>query len=434
MDLSKLLELRESIRTSVRQLEDIKSERALSTNQARALTKYQEQLGDLDGQIEEARALESRAVEERQRTIAALGATDFSAALRSGPAVGSERFAGADASRPAASTDTMELRSYGLGDKDLRSAFDVRDNAPTLGQHLRAMVTGRTDGLTAEQRTLISSGGAAAINGASMLNLVDMAMQESNIFAAGARIVPLKDGPSAKIARITAQPAVQWAPDTAERDLEDGAFVIEPQNLASRSVWVYATISRESWDDCVGLEGAVVTAFSRQLALAFDHGALIGAGSTAEPLGICNMTNATDGIAELADVGVLADYKPFVRAAGKVLANHHTPTSVMFSSGTYTDLACLQATDDQPLMPPAAYSKLAETVNDLIGDEYAVVGDLSKLVVGVRTDAQIEVVSTGVGFKKGQIEVRGLIRYDVALEDPGAVCLMSGIGDEEASV
>lgn len=432
MNSQQLMELRESIRASVRQLEDLKGTQALSTNQQKALDKYKEQVADLDGQIEEARALESGAAEERAAVVArvlaapAEGGAGFSATNATGFAASmnrSLRNMGGGTDRAEVASDPTELRSFGVGD-DLRSVMRPAAGA-NLAAVVRGMATGDWSHVSAEERGLISTGAAAAIPGASVLEIVEKAMQQSVVFQAGARIVNI-DRPTEKVARVISTGTPEWKPDAADRDLTDQAIVIDPVDLTAFSAWLFTECSIESLEDATGLDTAITDAFAQQLAILYDEAAVSGSGEDM-PLGVGEMTYATDGINEITDAGELVDHKPFIRAAGQVLAKHHTPSSVMIDSDAWTELAMLQDKNDQPIQPPKAYTDLGEHVTDFLPDGNAIVADWSKWLFGTRTNITLEVSRTGTGFKRGFVQIRAYVRFGGVPTDPTAFCRVSGI-------
>ncbi|NTU70257.1 MAG: phage major capsid protein [Coriobacteriia bacterium] len=425
MNLEQLMELRSSIHASVRGLEDLKAKQALSTNQVKALEKYQEQVAELDEQIAEARAADSIATERRSAVIASLGGNQTIS-----PFAGGEfraQFAGADGSRVdggAPAQGPVEFRSFGVAD-DLRTATAVNTREANLAAVVRGMATGDWSHVPAEQRTLISSGAAAAIPGASVLEIVEKAMQQSVVFKAGARIVAI-DRPTEKVARVISTGTPEWKPEAVDRELTDQTITIEPADLTAYSAWLFTECGIETLEDATGLEEAITNAFAQQLASLYDQAALAGTG-TDMPLGIGAMTFADDGINELTNTGLLADHTPFIRAAGTVFAKHHTPSSVMIGSGAWTELAMLADTTGQPIQPPKAYTDLSEHVTDFLPDGNAIVADWSKWLYGTRTNITLEISRTGTGFKRGMVQIRAYVRFGGVPTDPTAFCRVSGI-------
>jgi len=318
--------------------------------------------------------------------------------------------------------------------QSLAGAIGVSSDVSLSGL-VRGLGTGNWRGMRSDVRALMSSGAAASIPGYVTAGIVDLARESSVIFRAGAALMPI-DSPSAKVARMTSEPAVEFLPESAERDLTDGQWGFDAAVLDACSAWLYTTLTIEAIEDCVDLDAAIQRSFAAQLALAFDEAALVGDGAD-QPVGIALMSNSEDRIIEADNaVGTVADYVPFVQAMGLVKAAHHEPSSIFMSPSLWTQLACLQDGDLNPLQTPRAYSKMSEYVTSYLdavplaepATTTAIVGDFSKLTVGVRTDLTIEVSRTaGDAFKKGAVAVRGYVRFGTYLTDPTAFALLRGI-------
>lgn len=315
--------------------------------------------------------------------------------------------------------------------QSMAGAFGVPSDV-SLTQIVRGIGLGDWRGIKPDVRAQVSSI-PAAIPGAVSAGIVDMAREQSVIFRAGAQLMPI-DTPSAKVARMTSEPAVQWEPEAADRDLTDGSWTFDAAELTAESAWLYTTLSVEALEDCLNLDATIQTAFAAQLSLAFDQAGLVGSGADM-PVGIINMGHDEDRIIETLDVGAIRGYEPFVRAAGAVKAAHHEPSSVILTPDLWTELACLTDDVGNPLQPPRVYSALNEFVSGFLPsnggtgtDEHTViVGDLSKLTIGVRTNITLEVSRLGAGFKKGAIEVRGYVRFGAYLTDPTAIAVLRGV-------
>ena len=315
----------------------------------------------------------------------------------------------------------------------LRDSVSVMPSDATLPGLVRGLATGDWRDTRPEVVALLTSGVPAAIPGYASAGIVDLAREQSVVFRAGAQIMPV-DSPSAKVARMTGEPAVEWVPESADRDLTDGAWSFDAAELTAYSAWLYTTLSIEAVEDCIDLDAAIQNSFAAQLALAFDQAGLAGDGAD-QPVGLVNMGTADDRIIEQNAVGEIADYLPFVRAAGAVKAAHHEPSSVILTPDLWTELNCLQDGDLNPLQTPRAYAALNEFVSGYLPEdggvgEYehtAIVGDLSALTFGVRTDVTVEISRLGDGFKKGAVAVRGYVRFGSYLTQPDAICVLRGI-------
>lgn len=318
--------------------------------------------------------------------------------------------------------------------QSMRAALGLPQEDVSLTAIVRGLGLGDWRGIGGDVKAMILSGGAAAaVPGYVTAGIVDLAREQSVVFRAGAQLLPIAT-PSAKVARMTSEPAVEWQPEAVDRDLTDGAWTFDIAELTAASAWLYTTLSIEAAEDAVGLEETISNAFAAQLALAFDEAGIAGDGID-KPVGLINMGTAQDRIIEMNAVGALADYRPFVQAMGLVKAAHHEPTSVLMPVETWTALACLQDADNNPLRAPRAYAELSEFVSGYLptdggvgaNEHTTIVGDLSAMAYGVRTDLTLEVSRTGAGFKKGALELRGYVRFGMYLTRPEAIAIMRGI-------
>ena len=280
----------------------------------------------------------------------------------------------------------------------------------------------------------MSSGVSGALPDYEVLGIVQEALQDSVIFSAGARVVPM-GAPSVKLARISSVPDVQIRPESEDRDLADQAPSFTPETLDAHSAFLYATTTLEAVEDIANLQETITGVFARQLARAWDKHALAGDGNTG-PLGL-GMMFAQDGVSEVeAGNAAPTGYGSFVEAVARVRAKHHKPTAVVLDVPVWTTLAALTDTTKQPLVPPRAYSELSEYVSDFLPrDAYscAVVGDFSRLLVGIRTDIQIEVNRQGPEFKKGGLAIRGFMRWGSFVDDPAAFAIIRGLDGTDLS-
>ena len=333
---------------------------------------------------------------------------------------------------PASARRIGELQSYGAGD-DLRAR--IRPDGPSIGQIVRSMVSGDSSGL--QGYSLLSSGVSGALPEYEVLGIVEQALQASVIFSAGARVLTM-NAPSVKFARVTSTPDIQIEAESDSRDLTDTAPGFEPAQADAYSAFMYCTTSLESVEDIANLDQTITGIYARQLARAWDKYALGGDGND-QPLGLGFMF-AADGVSEVDASGTTLDgYSKLIEAIGKTRARFHDPNAIVLDVPTWTALAMLrdnsgfEAHTGAYMMPPVAYSKLAEYVSDFLPQgadpvtSTAVVGDFSRLVVGIRTNVQIEVDTMGSGFKSGKIAIRGRMRWSSFVDDPTAFAVVRGI-------
>lgn len=344
---------------------------------------------------------------------AALARADGAAA---GPATGARRVA-------------PELHSYGRGD-DLRA--NLRADGPGIGQIVRALATG--DSRALGEYSVLTSGVSGAVPGYATLGIVEAAMQESVIFQAGARVIPM-DAPSVRLARVTSVPNVQLRPEAEDRELADQAPTFTTEQMDAFSAFLFCTTSLESLEDCANLEEVLLRTFARQLSLSFDRYGLAGTGND-QPLGLAYLF-PQDG-ASTVDPTAKAVYAALVEAIGRVRSRHHTPSSIIMDVPGWTALQMLVDKNDQPLQAPPAVAELPMLVSDYLpaepaGTRDAIVGDLSHLLIGIRTNMQLEVSRLGEGFKKGMVEIRGYLRWSNLVDDPSAICVVRGLEGADLS-
>ena len=164
----------------------------------------------------------------------------------------------------------------------------MRADGPTLGEIVRSMVTGRA----ISGYSLLSSGVSRALPDYEVLGIVGQALQESAIFSAGARVVPM-DAPSVKLARVTSTPDIEIKPEADDRDLTDQAIGFTPVSMDANSAFLYGTTTLEAVEDVANLEETITGIFSRQLARAWDKAFALGGDGNGEPLGLGYMFAAT---------------------------------------------------------------------------------------------------------------------------------------------
>ena len=92
----------------------------------------------------------------------------------------------------------------------------------------------------------------------------------------------------------------------------------------------------------------------------------------------------------------------------------------------------LTATDDQPLGATEGVQRPRRVRQRLrpLGagsTSNAVVGDFSRLLVGVRTNVQVEVNTTGPEFKQGKVAIRARMRWGLFVDDPSAFAVVRNL-------
>lgn len=388
-----------------------------------ALTQAQKRYGDEPSTVEK-RAIATLQAEYDRAAAEAAGADSEYRDLLTRLAEGG----GGAAGRQTPKTSHIgELRAFPKG-ASVREG--MRPDGPSLGAIVRAIATGDASRIPSEHRTLLTSGAQGAVPGYEVAGIVDLARQQSVIFDAGAQVIPMA-APGVKVARLTSIPDVEIKAEAADRDLTDQAFAFEPAQLDAYSAFLYTTCSLEALEDVGNLDQTIQSTFARQLALAWDKYAFAGDGND-QPLGLALMASE-DGINEVDHFGAaVTGYGPLVRGIGSVRSKFHSPTAAVLPTTLWTRYAELTDGIGQPLQAPRAYAELPEYVSDFVpfgqgtgtDEDDAIIGDFTKLLVGVRTGFMVEVNRLGAGFKKGQVEIRGYMRWGSIVLDPSAFCVV----------
>jgi len=172
------------------------------------------------------------------------------------------------------------------------------------------------------------------------------------------------------------------------------------------------------------------------LAVEWDRASLMGDGALA-PWGLWQK----DGVAEISmgtNGGALTGYGELLQAASRLAtANSAPPTAAIMAPRTmYEGYAALQATDDQPLMPPRPIADLPmlETssipVNETNGTatdaSRIFVGDFTQLMLGIRSELRVEVLRE-LHADRHQYAIIAWIRGDVQVAQAASFAQITGV-------
>lgn len=296
-----------------------------------------------------------------------------------------------------------------------------------IGLVVRGMVTGDYGGVTPEMRAQlggVDSLGGFLLSDPTSARVIDLARNRAVVFAAGAMTVPI-EGERLSMARLAAEPAGTWRHENAPMvfgDLEYERITFRPRTLL-----IGVKSSAELWQDVEGFGEVVERSLAQAVALELDRVALLGLGAAAEPLGLLN-----DGdIGVQPNVGTPTDYDDISVGIQGVRNANGEPNALIWSPRTAGSYARLKDTTNQPLRQPddvAALTKHAtKQLPDNLGagtnESVAVVGDFTKLLVGIRLGFTLEVSrdaaeGTGSAFRDYQVWIRAALRADIALEQP----------------
>lgn len=302
----------------------------------------------------------------------------------------------------------------------------VSDNYETstlsLGRAIRAMVTGDWSQSQDEHRALSTgfTSGGYLIDAPMLAGVIDKARAKTVIFEAGAHTVVWDGSKTLDIARVTTDPAFQVKAENAAFTPNDPAF--DRVTLNAFTIGSEVVASRELAADAPNFATAIEDAMASALAVKLDYLAMFGAGTT-EPMGIANAA----GVQSVAAVGALTNYSDFVNAWTKVLTANGEPNAYILAPRDAGTLEGILTTNGGYLLPPAGIAKLKRLITSSIAtnggaganESNAFVGDFTKLIVGLRQNAMVEVTTTGGDtFDKHQAKIKITWRGDIALSQP----------------
>ncbi len=382
-----------------------------------------------DGERQKYEALKSKVIslDARIERSLALETAELEEAARNGKPVG-------DAPKPKAEwrTTAGEAVQYRNAKNNLRfmERLEKKDQGLSMARAIRAMIVGDPALAPAETRAMNTTGASAAVPASVAAEIIDYAFERSSVMAAGATLLqmPTKD---VTIARVT-------DPGALEVKAENIAFTgdvlaVDGVDLTSFTIGNVFTMSRELAQDAPNFEATVTRTISALLADAIDNFALNGAGTT-EPLGLL----ATPHVGLIDDYGLLDGWGAILQAWAKVAGENHEVNTIMLNPPSIArlDAISMSSLQERPEVlrniPRYISNKLA--ADGGIGDDEStlVVGDFSKLIVGVRAGAQVEVSAVAEdAFAKHQIMVKITWRGDIAVEQPKAFCKVTGLLLEE---
>lgn len=309
----------------------------------------------------------------------------------------------------------------------------------SLGAAVRGMVRGDWRGSELERRAL--SEGTDALGGALVPELlaastIDRLRNASRIFEAGAQVAPMGSD-QVSVPKLTGAVVPGWRAENApvaESDPSFGRVVLQARTLA-----VLTNLSWELVEDLTPqgaqlIENELVNAISLEL----DRACLYGDGTAQQPVGVKNQAGVTiEAIA--ADGATPADYGAFIKAAFALRRSNVKPNAYIYSERTAETVAGFAATDGQPLLPPPAISDVLHLPTGQVRDDNdqgttlgaasdLFTGDFRRLIVGIRPQLGVRVVSNGTAsMDTMSVQVVAYIRADVQLSHSEGFHVTTGL-------
>jgi HK97 family phage major capsid protein len=238
----------------------------------------------------------------------------------------------------------------------------------------------------------------------------------------GAQTVPLTSDKNT-IARTATDAVATWRAENAAVNISDPTFsgvVLTPRSLA-----VIVKASREVLEDSVNIDSALDRMFRGAMAVEIDRVALVGTGTPPQPEGIAN--NADVNVVDHLGADIMS-YDVFIDALVKCWqANSQTVSGIVMSPFHLGEVSKLkESTTDAPLMKPPVLASIPFEQTTNMPNDQIVVGDFSRLILGIRTSLRIELLRE-LYAENYQYAFLAHLRMDVGLEQPKAFCLIDNV-------
>lgn len=299
----------------------------------------------------------------------------------------------------------------------------------TVGGYLRSLVVGASNDI--EQRALAESIGTAGgytIPYILSAALIDRMRAASVVVRAGAKTVPLGSLVSS-MAKVVSDPVPSWRNENQPIAESDPTFT--EVMFAPRSLAVIVRVSRELLEDSINVGEALPGLIASALAGELDRVALLGSGTMPEPRGVANFPGLT---ANGVSAGNLGGYAGFIKARTALRNVNSDTTAFIMSPRDEGALAALTDTTGQPIAPPPALASVPMLTSSRIptnlgtgtNQSFILGGDWSRLMIGVRSSIQVEILKERYADQH-QYGFVAHLRADVQAEHEAAFTKIAGV-------
>lgn len=336
---------------------------------------------------------------------------------------------------PVTAASTTLTRSQKVA--DWSKAVERTGDGPDydIGKMVRGLAIGDWTGAEIEKRVMSEgtlTAGGHMVPTPLAANVIDLARNKMRVIQAGAQTVPMTSQ-TLKIARLTADPTASWKTENATVTASDAAM--DAVTLTAQALTVLVRLSMELIEDAPNIGQAVSDAIAAAIALEFDRVALRGSGTAPEPRGIRNQTGVT--ITANGANGTAANYDQLIDAFQVVRAGNYEPTGVIAAPRLEQSLSKLKDSTGQYLRAPDAVNAIPRyatnqvptnlTVGTSVDTSEVYVGDFSQLLIGLRTQLSISLLSERYLADNGQVAFFAYLRGDIQLARGTAFNVLTGI-------
>ena len=300
---------------------------------------------------------------------------------------------------------------------------DIADGRGSPGNLIRGMLTGNWSNAEREREIYnlsTSSGAGVMIPETIGRQIIDLARAGSSVIAAGAQTVDMT-APKMTLTRVTGDPTVAGVAENAEIAESDPG--IDGIVFQAKKQAVLVRVSRELLYDSPNAGSMVEQVLRAAMGAHIDKVALDGDGVGANPLGLLGIA----GVGEVA-VGGVPSWDDWIDGVQLIEQANGAAGATVMSPAVKGLLAKLKDGQGRYLTPPAALNDVTRYSTTKIADASAVVGDFTKLLIGVWRDVEIAISGFAKDtFEKDQVMFRVIWRGDVAATQPAHLTKLTGI-------
>jgi len=285
------------------------------------------------------------------------------------------------------------------------------------------------------------SSGGYSVPSELLAEVIDDMRAATVCIQAGARTVPLRTD-STRMLKIVKDPTPTWRAENSlvsESDPNFGAVEFKPRSLA-----VIVKASRELLADSMNIDTAIRLAFAASMAQALDKAALFGTGQDNEPLGLLNHNIPTITMGD--NGAAFTDYNPLLDLIELYENNDNwdmNGRTMVMNPTVKRQLAGLVNSEGDPLRQPEELYQIPrlvttnmptnETQGSASNASSIVLGEFSKMMIGLRDQMRIEVLREQFADHM-QYGFLCWMRADIALMHERSFARLAGITPKAATV
>lgn len=324
---------------------------------------------------------------------------------------------------------------------DKLSLLEQKENStPSIGRVLRGIVLGgrASDAAElAEERKALSidsdPSGGYTVAGALSSEWIDILRSNMVLSKAGARTLPMETS-SLTLARVVNDPTISWHGENGDISAAEPTFgAIE---LTAKTCVCLVKLSLELSQDSANIEQILQSTINNAMAAAIDRAGLVGVTTNAgaAPAGVMNLANRN----KVTAIGAPTSWDFLVDGMYELALDNVPMENIGAFIGhpaIWKKMRKLKTgitNDNTPLTMPAeiaALPKLWTTAAPLTGGTTAsgIIADWRDLIMGIRKDITVRVLSETFMGSNLQIAVLAYARVDFAATRQDSFCTLEGI-------